>query len=71
MADHLRLLEDVDIKITEAICGAFESGRCYSACNPFYSGHYETADEALRAARKTKAKAKRITTAGQTPPDKK
>lgn len=53
---RLKLLEDADIKIMEAICGAFESGRCYSANNPYYSGHYETADHALKAAKKTKRK---------------
>lgn len=58
MKAHLELLEDMDIKIMEARCGAFESGRCYSANNPYYSGHYETADGALKAAKQTKRKVK-------------
>lgn len=52
----LRLLEPPDIKITKAVCGAFHTGFCYSARNPFYSGHYETFDDALEAAMREKQK---------------
>lgn len=52
----LKLLQDPDIKIAKSHCRAFESGFCYSAANPFYSGHYETLDEALKAAERDKQK---------------
>lgn len=50
----LHLVEDTDIKIMKASCAAFKSGFCYSANNPFYSGHYETAGAALAAAERMK-----------------
>lgn len=52
----IELVQDTDIKITKAVCSAFDSGFCYSAYNPFYSGHYETFDEALEAAKRDKQK---------------
>lgn len=50
----LELVQDPDIRIMKAVCAAFKSGFCYSAGNPFYSGHYETFDEALKAAQRMK-----------------
>jgi hypothetical protein len=52
----LELLQDPDIRITKSHCSSFESGFCYSAGNPFYSGHYETFEEALDAAKRDKQK---------------
>lgn len=54
----LALLSDPDIRITKSHCASFASGFCYSASNPFYSGHYETFDEALKAAKRDKQQAR-------------
>lgn len=51
-----RLSAHPDISITKAHCSAFESGFCFSAGNPFYSGHYETFESAFRAALRDKQK---------------
>jgi hypothetical protein len=50
----LRIEDHPDIKIIKAHCGAFGTGFCYGACGCFYTGHFETFDEALYAAVKTK-----------------
>ena len=45
----MRLLPEPDIKVIKSVCAEFESGFCYCT-SQFYSGHYETAEEALAAA---------------------
>lgn len=45
-----------EIKIMRAICSSFESGFCYSANNPYYSGHYPTQEKAAAAAARKKRK---------------
>ncbi len=43
-----------EIRISRAICGAFGTGKCWSANNPYYSGHYRTKTAAAVAAVKKK-----------------
>lgn len=39
-----------EIRIIKSRCGSFDSGFCYGADNPYYTGHYPTKEKAARAA---------------------
>jgi len=43
-----------EIRLMKAHCGSFDSGFCWSANNPYYSGHYATKEKAASAAVKSK-----------------
>lgn len=45
-----------EIKIMKSICGSFNGRFCYSANNPYYSGHYPTREDATKAAARVKRK---------------
>lgn len=44
------------IKLMRAHCGAFPRAHCWSAANPYYSGHYRTRREASEAAKRIRKK---------------
>jgi hypothetical protein len=43
-----------EIQIVKAHCGSFPGGYCWSARNPYYSGHYPTKEKAASAAVRSK-----------------
>ncbi len=54
MTDRSKMMP---IKVTKAHCTAYGAGPlafCWSAGNPYYSGHYRTKKEAVAAAEKTR-----------------